>query len=182
MSAGTHLSSEVRHRAAMAVMEDMPIVDVAAAYRVNRKTVARWVSRFEDEGRAGLNRKSGSGRPRILEELSEDELCRIVLRGALTFGYETDLWTVGRLRRVIADEFEIQLSKNTIWRRLEAVVESRRLIAARSFLVNANGTFFMGRAIPLPEFLVAAPCELVPSWATPVRTTLLLGTHRVPKQ
>lgn len=118
MSEGTHLSSEVRHRAAMAVMEGMPIVDVAAAYGVNRKTVARWVSRFEDEGRAGLNRKGGSGRPRILEELSEDELCRIVLRGALTFGYETDLWTAGRLRRVIADEFDIQLSKNTVWRRL----------------------------------------------------------------
>ena len=28
------------------------------------------------------------------------------------------VWTVSRLRRVIQDEFQIQLSKNTIWRRL----------------------------------------------------------------
>ena len=35
----------------------------------------------------------------------------------MAFGYETDLWTVARLRRVIADEFEIELSKNTVWRR-----------------------------------------------------------------
>lgn len=118
MSEGTHLSSEVRYRAAMAVMDGMPIVDVAAAYGVNRKTVTRWLSRFESEGRSGLDRRDGSGRPRILEELSEDELYRIVLSGALAFGYESDLWTVGRLRRVIADEFGVQLSKNTVWRRL----------------------------------------------------------------
>jgi len=118
MSDGTHLSSEVRHRAAIAVLEGMPVVDVASAYQVDRRTICRWLSRFENEGQSGLHRKSGSGRPRKLEELSEQELYNIILQGAVAFGYETDLWTVARLRRVIADEFEIQLSKNTIWRRL----------------------------------------------------------------
>ena len=37
---------------------------------------------------------------------------------AMAYGFETDLWTVNRLRRVIFDEFRIRLSKNTIWRRL----------------------------------------------------------------
>ena len=118
MSDGTHLSSKVRHRAAIAVLEGLPVVDVASAYGVNRKTISRWVSRFENEGSTGLHRKAGSGRPRKLEELSEQELRNIILQGALIFGYETDLWTVARLRRVIADEFEIHISKNTVWRRL----------------------------------------------------------------
>lgn len=118
MSDGSHLSTDVRHRAALAVLEGMPVVDVASAFGVNRKTVSRWVSRLESEGVSGLNRKTGSGRPRKLEELTEDELYDIVLRGALAFGYESDLWTVARLRRVIAEEFEIDLSKNTVWRRL----------------------------------------------------------------
>lgn len=96
----------------------MPVVDVASAFGVNRKTVSRWVARLESEGVSGLNRKTGSGRPRKLEELTEDELYDIVLQGALAFGYESDLWTVARLRRVIAEEFEIDLSKNTVWRRL----------------------------------------------------------------
>ncbi|MFV0443043.1 MAG: winged helix-turn-helix domain-containing protein [Planctomycetaceae bacterium] len=47
-----------------------------------------------------------------------EKLSSIVLNGAIAFGFETDLWTVSRLRRVIRDEFRIQLSKNTIWRRL----------------------------------------------------------------
>lgn len=41
-----------------------------------------------------------------------------MLQGASQFGFETDLWTVGRLRRVITEEFSIALSKNTVWRRL----------------------------------------------------------------
>jgi len=118
MSDGTHLSSEMRARAAIAVLDGMPIVNVAAAYGVNRKTIARWVARFENDGQFGLNRKAGSGRRKKLEELSEDELRSIVLQGAMAFGYETDLWTVARLCRVIAEEFGVQLSKNTVWRRL----------------------------------------------------------------
>ena len=118
MSEGTHFASDVRRRAAVAVVEGMTIADVAVAYGVDRKTVSRWVAKFRNGGSDGLRRKAGSGRPRKLEELTEEELRQIVLPGAMAFGFETDLWTVSRLRRVIRDRFRIQLSKNTIWRRL----------------------------------------------------------------
>ena len=118
MSEGAHFVAEVRERAALAVSGGMMITDVSAAYGVDRKTVSRWVTRFRDGGSEALSRKPGSGRPRKLEELTENELREIVLQGAIAFGFETDLWTASRLRRVIWDEFRIQLSKNTIWRRL----------------------------------------------------------------
>ena len=118
MSEGTHFAAEVRERAALAVVGGMMITDVSAAYGVDRKTVSRWVAKFRNDGSEALSRKAGSGRPRKLEELTEDEIRGIVLQGAIAFGFETDLWTVSRLRRVIRDEFRIQLSKNTIWRRL----------------------------------------------------------------
>lgn len=118
MSDGAHLSSETRQRAAIAVLDGIPIGTVATAYGVNRKTIARWVTRFQNEGEDGLCRKAGSGRPRKLQDLNEDELRKIILQGALAFGYETDLWTVGRLQRVIVEQCFIQLSKNSVWRRL----------------------------------------------------------------
>ena len=118
MSEGTHFASDVRRRAAVAVVEGMTSADGAVAYGVDRKTVSRWVAKFRNGGSDGLRRKAGSGRPRKLEELTEEELRQIVLPGAMAFGFETDLWTVSRLRRVIRDRFRIQLSKNTIWRRL----------------------------------------------------------------
>jgi transposase len=76
------------------------------------------MQKYDAEGNVGLLRKTGSGCPRKLEELTEEELRSLVLKGAIHFGFETDLWTVGRLRRVISEEFSMTLSKNTVWRRL----------------------------------------------------------------
>ena len=118
MSEGTHLLAEVRQRAVRAVQDGMSRKAVAAAYGVERTTLYRWMQKYEVDGESGLERKAGSGRRRKLEELSEDELRALVLKGAQHFGYETDLWTVGRLRRIITEEFAIVLSKNTVWRRL----------------------------------------------------------------
>ena len=118
MSEGTHLTAEVRVRASHAVLDGMSVGNVAAAFSVDRRTISRWLSRYRSEGMVGLDRKTGSGRPRKLEEVDEDKLREIVLQGAIAFGFETDLWTMGRIRRVIQDEFRIALSKNTVWRRL----------------------------------------------------------------
>lgn len=118
MGEGAHLSAEVRVRAVRAVLDGMPRKAVSAAYGVERTTLYRWIQKHDADGQSGLERQAGSGRRRKLEELSENELRALVLKGALHFGYETDLWTVGRLRRVITEEFSIELSKNTVWRRL----------------------------------------------------------------
>src|SRR3990172_1688536 len=118
MSEGTHLLAEVRQRAVRAVQDGMSRKAVAAAYGVERTTLYRWMQKYEVDGESGMERKAGSGRRRKLEELSEGELRALVLKGAQHFGYETDLWTVGRLRRIITEEFAIVLSKNTVWRRL----------------------------------------------------------------
>jgi transposase len=118
MSDGTHFATEVRRRAVDAVLGGMCRTAVAAAFGVDRKTVTRWLGRFHVGGDDALLRQVGSGRPRKLEDLTEEKLLRIVLAGACSYEFESDLWTVSRLRRVIADEFGISLSKNTIWRRL----------------------------------------------------------------
>ena len=118
MSEGSHFCTAVRCRAVRAALGGMPRTDVAAAFGIDRTTLFRWMQRYEAEGEAGLSRKVGSGRRRKLEELTEEEVRCLVLKGAMYFGYETDLWTVARLRRVITEEFSIKLSKNTVWRRL----------------------------------------------------------------
>jgi hypothetical protein len=37
------------------------------------------------------------------------------LRPASAFGYETDLWTVGRLHQVIQEQYRVAVSRDTIW-------------------------------------------------------------------
>lgn len=109
---------EVRLRAVQAVQRGWTICDAAGAFGVSRRTLHRWLDRYGENGEAALQRRSGSGRPRILEQLGEQELRSIVLRPASVFGYETDLWTVGRLHRVIHENYKIAVSRDTVWRRL----------------------------------------------------------------
>jgi len=59
-----------------------------------------------------------SGRPRKLGDLTAKRLKRIVLAPATKFGFETDLWTVGRLHAVLADRLNVDVSEDTVWRRL----------------------------------------------------------------
>ena len=95
MSEGAHFTPEVRQGAVDAVLDGMSIANVTVAYGVDRKTVSRWVAKFRLGGGGALQRKVGSGRPRKLEELTEAELRKIVLQGAMSFGFETDLWSGG---------------------------------------------------------------------------------------
>ena len=110
---------DIRVRAVRACLSGIPVASVAKAYQTHRSTVHRWVERYENEnGEKGLIRKPVSGRPRKLESLDELGLNSIVLRAASDFGYETDFWTCGRLLQVVSKEYEIEISKWTIWRRL----------------------------------------------------------------
>lgn len=115
---GKYSTYEIRVRAVAAVSRGLPVGEVACAYGIDRTTLFRWVTRSRHNGTNGLQRKVGSGRPRVLAELNENALLEIVLQPATTFGYETDLWTIGRLHRVVQEEYHTTISHDTIWRRV----------------------------------------------------------------
>jgi transposase len=109
---------ETRRRAVEAVERGLPKGKVAEAYGIDRGTLYRWLENFYQHGPKGLLRKNGSGRPRLLSELNQEELLKIVLGSPIEAGFESDLWTVGRLHQVITEKHSVDISKITIWRRL----------------------------------------------------------------
>jgi transposase len=115
---GRYSTFEIRVRAVEAVSRGLPVGDVADAFGINRTTLFRWVRRHGENGLSGLERKEVSGRPRLLECLDQEALWKIVLKPATAFGYETDLWTIGRLHRVVQEKYDTKISHDTIWRRL----------------------------------------------------------------
>ena len=115
---GRYSTFDIRVRAVEAVARGLPSGDVASAYGIDRTTLFRWTTKYGESGLNGLKRKPVSGRPRLLEDLDKEALWRIVLKPATSFGYETDLWTIGRLHRVVQEEYETTISHDTIWRRL----------------------------------------------------------------
>jgi transposase len=118
MCQGRYSTFDVRIRAAEAVKRGLAVGQVADAFNVDRTTLFRWVQKYHTNGEDGLQRKPVSGRPRLLGVLEERDLRFIVMCPASDFGYETDLWTVGRLQQVIEEVLEVEVSKDTVWRRL----------------------------------------------------------------
>ncbi len=119
MSRGGYSTYDVRIRAVEAVLvRGFAIGDTADAYGTDRTTLFRWIQRYREHGENGLHRRTGSGRPRKLTEWEGKELWNLVLQPATTFGYETDLWTVGRVHQIVREKLAVVVSKNTIWRRL----------------------------------------------------------------
>jgi transposase len=118
MCQGRYSTFDVRIRAVEAVERGVAVGQVAGAFNVDRTTLFRWVQRYHTSGQDGLQRRPVSGRPRLLDDLEQRDLRWIVMCPASDFGYETDLWTVGRLQQVIEEVLEVKISKDTVWRRL----------------------------------------------------------------
>jgi transposase len=109
---------DVRIRAVEAVRNGIPVSQTATTFGVDRTTLHRWLVRHRQQGEAGLRRRPVRGRPRKLSGITAKRLKRIVLAPATKFGFETDLWTVGRLHAVLIDRLNVDVSEDTVWRRL----------------------------------------------------------------
>ncbi|MCI0562173.1 MAG: IS630 family transposase [Nitrososphaera sp.] len=118
MSQGRYSTFDLRVRAVEAVERGLAVGQVADTFGIDRTTLFRWMARYGDGGLNGLARRQVSGRPRLLDDLDKKALWEIVLKPATAFGFETDLWTIGRLHRVVQEEYATTISHDTIWRRL----------------------------------------------------------------
>lgn len=120
MEGAVYSTYEIRERAVHAVLgKALPVTVVARAFGTDRSTIHRWLSRYHVAGgEQGLIRKPVSGRPRTLSALDQQSLKSLVLTPASQYGYETDFWTTRRLIQVIAAEFGVTISKQTVLRRL----------------------------------------------------------------
>jgi transposase len=56
-----------------------------------------------------------------LQSINGYNLKRIVMAPASRYGFETDLWTVGRVHAVLVDRFNDDVSEDTVWRRLREI-------------------------------------------------------------
>ena len=110
---------DVRIRAVNAVIANgFAVSDVASAYGTTRSTIHRWLVRFHKEGASGLNRRAVSGRPRTLTGLDSAGFRKICIARASEYGFETDFWTTRRLIQVVRSVYGVQVSKQTMMRRL----------------------------------------------------------------
>ena len=79
-------------------------------------SVFRWWKEYRKKGSSALKPKPVSGRPPKLSQQQKLVLTRMLLKGAMSCGYTTDLWTQRRVTEVIECRFGISYHPNHLWR------------------------------------------------------------------
>ncbi len=107
-----------RWRAIELLKSGVPITSVARRIGCSHSSVILWREALRRRGEAGLKAKPASGRPTKLSPAQRKKLPKLLLRGALAWGYSTDLWTTSRIAEVIRREFGVRFHRAHIGRLL----------------------------------------------------------------
>lgn len=93
--------------------------DVAEALGVSKGAVSQWVRRAEEGGVEALRHVRPSGAPTRLTPEQRTRLPEILARGAQSFGFLGDIWTLPRVAEVIEREFGVSYDPSQVGRILK---------------------------------------------------------------
>lgn len=96
----------------------LSISGVARRMGCSHSSVILWRDAVRRKGQAALKAKPAPGRPTKLTAKQRERLPALLLRGALAWGYSTDLWTTQRIATVIEREFRIRFHRAHVGRLL----------------------------------------------------------------
>jgi transposase len=96
--------------------------DVARELGVSRQTVHLWAKQLaEANGAVGKLKAKTLGRPKRLDAEQRNSLSRMLVGGALQAGFPTELWTIKRVRMLVAREFGVEYSTSGGWELLRSL-------------------------------------------------------------
>lgn len=105
--------SDRRRRALNLLRENLSLNEVARRIGCAASSVMRWRNAWRRRGADALKVRCSPGRPRKLAPRQQQQLVRLLLRGALAYGYRTELWTTKRVAEVIQRTFHVPCHYNT---------------------------------------------------------------------
>lgn len=119
---GTQQELEARRRLAVALLElGHSASEVADVVGVAPESVCRWKEMYDEQGSVGLNAKPHVGPSMKLSEEHFPALADLLQQGPQAHGFETDRWTLDRIRVVIEKEFGVAVSRTTAWRYMQRI-------------------------------------------------------------
>ena len=90
--------------------------EVGRRTKVCSQTVSRWARMVAEEGDRALEAVGRAGRKPLLEEKQRKQLVTRLLEGPEKLGYETPLWTCGRVVHLIEQEFGVRYHSGHVWK------------------------------------------------------------------
>jgi transposase len=113
---------EERRLAAAVLLRNGRLSQAAIGRRlgVSRASVCRWAATVASGGRRGLRARPRTGRPGRRDEAARTRLGRLLERGAMAAGFDTEQWTLRRIAALIWREFGVRCHPRHLERPLHA--------------------------------------------------------------
>jgi len=105
-----------RVKAVALVQGGMSMREASRRVRASVSNVSIWCHAYRKKGAAALAPKKVPGRPPKLAGRRLTGLWRILLNGALAYGFPNDLWTLKRIRSVISKEYGVNYHSGHVWK------------------------------------------------------------------
>jgi len=105
-----------RLRAARLLKNGVHQSEVARRVGAHRQSVSRWARQLEAAGLPGLRKAGRAGRKPRLSRADLRKIERGLKRGPEALGYETSLWTAGRVAHLIEKECGVGYHPSQAWR------------------------------------------------------------------
>ena len=93
---------------------------IARHLGVSRASVCRWAAIVRRQGRHGLRARPKAGRPPRLDARAWARLGRLLARGAVAAGFETERWSLRRIAALVQREFGVRHHPRYLERPLRA--------------------------------------------------------------
>jgi transposase len=81
----------------------------------------RWRDAWRRRGAESLKVRSSPGRPAKLNASQRRRLVTLLLKGPVTHGYHTNLWTTARIAELIAREFGVRYHRDHVGRLMHSL-------------------------------------------------------------
>jgi len=114
---GTPLQLEARRQRAIVLLRaGKTYQSVAGTLNASLSSVVRWAQAHRRGGKTALRPRPIPGRPPRLSATQKTRLVQHLVAGPLAAGYSTDVWTLPRIARLIARQFQVRYHPGHVWR------------------------------------------------------------------
>ncbi len=93
--------------------------EIARQLGVTPAAVCQWKRTVDERGTQALRAVPRSGRPTLVPRETLSTLPTLLAKGALAYGFSTDLWTIPRILQVTETEWGVRYTETAMWRLLK---------------------------------------------------------------
>src|SRR5579872_3605704 len=133
------LLSDRRRRALALLKSGLSLNEVARRIQCVASSVLRWRNARRRGGADALQVGSSPGRPLKLKATQQRRLLRLLLKGPLAHGYNTNVWTTARVAEVIRREFGVSYHRDHVGRLMHSLNWSHQKPEKRASERNQRG-------------------------------------------